>query len=177
MVCGGECMAGGGGAHHDLLAPKREARGVSGEERADELGEHVQHDVPLLLLIPLDDTDDPQAKRDGRVDDGTADVAEEDAVEEEAKGGEDGAPNAERRVGDRRSVPAVARRSVADRFRGRIPRRIPLLYLMEKRYDAAGRLVRRRAAARGAAHMTRSVVMKADMPSAKAHRTQSSVEL
>ena len=49
--------------------------------------------------------------------------------------------------------------------------------MMEKRY-AAGRLVRRRrAAARVAAHMTRSVVMKADMPSAKAHRTQSSVEL
>ena len=161
-----------GAARHDALAPHHEVREAAGEERADELTENVQHDVPLLLLIPLDDTDDPQAKRDGRVDDGTADVAEEDAVEEEAKGGEDGAPNAERRVGDRRSVPAVARRSVADRFRGRVPRRISLLSMPRGAWRQ-----RRRAAARGAAHMTRSVVMKADMPSAKAHRTQSSVEL
>ena len=129
-----------GAARHDALAPHHEVREAAGEERADELTENVQHDVPLLLLIPLDDTDDPQAKRDGRVDDGTADVAEEDAVEEEAKGGEDGAPNAERRVGDRRSVPAVARRSVADRFRGRVPRRISLLSMPRGAWRGGGRL-------------------------------------
>ena len=72
-----------GAARHDALAPHHEVREVAGEERADELTENVQHDVPLLLLIPLDDADDPQAKGDGRVDDGTADVAEEDAVEED----------------------------------------------------------------------------------------------